>query len=88
MPSVIDAPESMEYVDTYDLTIETMEPRERGCTRPGLWRTLVQSMVTFLTPARRERSAPSCRVSHPCEPSMDRFAREYPSLALYALAMI
>jgi hypothetical protein len=88
MPSIMDAPESMEYVDTYDLTIETMERPPVRRVLAGFWRTLAHGISTYLSPIRHERSAPSCRVSRPCEPSMDRFARDYPSFALYALAMI
>ena len=82
MSSVMDAPTSMEYVDTYDLTIETMEQRESGRPRLGWWRTLVQRLKTSLTPAPRERHVMSC------ETAQDRCVREYPSFALYALAMI
>jgi len=82
MPSVMDAPKLVEYVETHDLTIETIERREPRRTRPGFWRSLVHKITPHLTPA------PSCRVSRPFETPMDRFAREYPSLAPYAFAMI
>jgi hypothetical protein len=88
MPSVMDAPESIEYVETHDLTIETIERPPVRRTHPGFWRTLAHGISTYLSPIRHERSASSCRVSRPFEPSMDRFTRDYPSLALYALAMI
>jgi hypothetical protein len=82
MPSVIETPELVTSVDTSDLTIETLERRERGRTRPGLWRTLAQSIVIFLTPAQRARHAPSF------ETSLDRFVQEYPSLSPYAFTRI
>jgi len=88
MPSVIDAPELMEYVETHNLAIETREQRERHRVRPGFWRTLMHGISTYLSSIRRERHAPSCRVSRQFETPMDRFVREYPSLAPYALAII
>jgi hypothetical protein len=88
MPSVMDAPESMEYIETHDLTIETIERPPVRRVHPGFWGTLAHGISTYLSALRRGQHVSSCRVSHPCEPSMDRFAREYPSFALYALAMI
>jgi hypothetical protein len=82
MPSTIDTPERMTSVGIYDLMSETLEQRESGCTSPGWWRTLVQRLMTSLTPAQRERHAMSF------ETAQDRFVREYPSLSLYALALI
>jgi hypothetical protein len=91
MPSVMDAPErdiEIAYVETHDLTIETIERREPLRTRPGFWRALPHKITTSLTPLRRERHAPRCPVSRPFETPMDRLVREYPSLAPYALAII
>ena len=85
MPSVLDAPELIEYIETHELTIERPQPRR---TRPGFWRTLAHGITTYLTPTPHEWHAPSCRVSRPFEAPMDRFAREYPSLSVYALAII
>jgi hypothetical protein len=82
MPSAIDTPELVTSVETYDLRIETLERRERSRVRPGLWRTLVQRLMTSLTPSQRERHAPSF------ETSLDRLVQEYPSLSLYAFARI
>ena len=82
MPSVMDTPELVDDVETHDLAIETLERRERGCARPGLWRALMQRLMTSLTPARRERHAPAF------ETALDRFVREYPSLSLYVFAHI
>ena len=81
MPSVIETPERVPSVGIYDLMRETLE-RESGRTRRGWWRTLVQRLMTSLTPAQRERHVMSF------ETAQDRFVREYPSLSLYALAMI
>jgi hypothetical protein len=38
MPSVMDAPELSEYVETHDLTIERELPQPRRA-HPGFWRT-------------------------------------------------
>ena len=86
MPAVIDIPELIddEDVETYALPIE--QPVVRPA-RPGFWRTLAHRITTSLTPTRRERHAPVCHVSRPFETPMDRFAREYPSLSVYALAV-
>jgi hypothetical protein len=81
MPSAIDTPARVTSVGIYDLMRETLE-RESGRTRPGWWRTLVQRLMTSLTPAPRERHVMAC------ETAQDRFVREYPSLSLYALALI
>jgi hypothetical protein len=69
-------------IGIYDLMRETLERRESGRTHPGRWRTLVQRLMTSLTPAQRERHVMSF------ETAQDRCVREYPSLSLYALAMI
>jgi hypothetical protein len=82
MPSVIETPERVTSGGIYDLMRETLEQRESGRTRLGWWRTLVQRLMTSLTPAQRERHVMSF------ETAQDRFVREYPSLSLYALALI
>jgi hypothetical protein len=74
--------ELVTSVETYNLVRETLEQRESGRTRPGWWRTLVQRLMASLTLAQRERHAMSF------ETAQDRFVREYPSLSLYALALI
>jgi len=85
----MDAPElEIEYVETHDLTIETIERRKPRRTRPGFWRTLAHKITQYVTPTRRERHAHVCPVSRPFEAPMDRLVREYPSLAPYALAII
>jgi hypothetical protein len=88
MPSVMDAPELKEYVETHNLTIETSERPPAHRVRPGFSRTLAQRILTSLTPTRRERHAPVCPVRRPFEAPMDRLVREHPSLAPYALAII
>ena len=89
MPSVMDAPErEITYVETHDLTIETIaRPEPRG-VRPGFWRTLVHGITTYLTPTPREWHAPVCSSRHPFEAPMDRLVREHPFLATYVLAII
>lgn len=91
MPAVIDTPELMdiEQIKTYDLTHDlTIERPLARPARPGFWRTLAHRITTSLTPTRRERHAPVCRVSRPFETPMDQFVRERPSVALYALTII
>ena len=86
MPSVIDAPElELEHIDTHDLTIERPQPRR---ARAGFWRTLAHEITMSLTPVPCERHAPVYHVSRPFEAPMDRFLREYPSVSIYALAII
>ncbi len=85
MPSVMDAPELCDYVETHDLTIEQPQTR-RAC--PGFWHSLAHKIITYLTPTPREQHAPSCSAPRPFETPMDRLVRESPSLAVYALAMI
>ena len=89
MPSVMDAPElETAYVETYDLTIETIaRPEPRG-VRPGFWRTLMHGITAYLISTPRERHAPVCSVRRPFETPMDRLVREHPSLATYVLALI
>ena len=91
MPAVIETHEleiEIEYVETHDLTIETIERPQPRQTRPGFWRMLMHGISTYLTSLRRERHAPVCRVSRPFETPMDRLVREHPYLAIYALAII
>ena len=82
MPSVMDASELSEYVETHDLTIETSERPQRRRARPGFWRTLAHTLTTHLLPA------PACSRRRPVETPMDWLVREDPSLAVYALALI
>ena len=44
MPSVIDAPELIESVETHELTIAPPQPRT---DRPGFWRTLARGIQAF-----------------------------------------
>jgi hypothetical protein len=85
----MDAPErEIVYVETYDLTIETIARPEPCGVHPGFWHTLVHGITAYLTPTPRERHAPLCSVRRPFEIPMDRLVREHPSLATYALAII
>jgi hypothetical protein len=88
MPSVMDAPELMEYVETHALTLETLGRPQPRRARPGFWRTLAQKITQDLTPTLRQRYTPVGSVSRPFEPPMDRLARESPVLAASALAII
>jgi hypothetical protein len=88
MPSVMDAPELIEYVETHDLTIEMLEWPQLRRARPGFWRTLAHKITRYLTPPLRQRDALVCSASRRFETPMDRLAREHPFLAAYALAII
>jgi len=87
MPAVMDAPAFVEHehIETHNLTIERPQARR---ARPGFWRTLAHRITTHLTPTPRERHAPVCSAYRPFETPMDRMTREYPSLAVYALAIV
>ena len=90
MPSVMEAPELVEDVETHELTthgltIERPQPRQ---ARPGFWRTLVHGITKHLTHSSHAGQAPSCSTRRPFETPMDRLVREHPSLAIYALAII
>jgi len=86
MPAVIDTPElEIEHVETHDLTIETPQIRR---ARVGFWRSLAHGIVTYLTPTPRERQVPSCRACRPFETPLDQLVRDYPSLSVYALAIV
>jgi hypothetical protein len=88
MLAIIDTHDrEIEHVETCDVSLEGLQPPARQ-TRPGFWRTLVHGITTSLPLTRHERHAPLCRVSRPCETTMDRLIREHPSLAIYALTMI
>ena len=88
MPSVLNAPELVEYVETPDLTIETIERPQPRRAHPGFWRTLMHGITAYLISTPRERHAPVCSVRRPFETPMDRLVREHPSLATYVLALI
>ena len=84
MPSVMDAPEVIEYVETHDLTIETGEQPQIRRSRPGFWRTLAHTITTHLRPSPRRRHAPSCSMPRPFETPADQLARQYPALYIRA----
>jgi hypothetical protein len=91
MPSVLDDPELVEYVETHDFAIEETLERELlkpRRARPGFWRTLAHTITTHLTPRPFERSTPEGNAYRSFETPMDRLARETPFLAAYALAII
>jgi hypothetical protein len=82
MPSVMDTPELVEYVETHDLAIETLEQLQPCGARPSFWRSLVHKITTHLTPA------PACSTRRPIETPVDWLVREHPSHSVYVLAMI
>ena len=88
MPSVMDAPERVKYVETHDLTIETIEQPQPRRAHPGFWRTLAHKLTTHLRPTPRQRHAPSCRVPRPFETPADMLARQYPNLYIRAFCVI
>jgi hypothetical protein len=88
MPSVMDTPELVEYVETHDLTIKTPERPQPRRGRPGFWRTLVHRITTHLTPTPREQHVPSCSPRRPFETPADLLARQYPTLYLRAICGI
>jgi hypothetical protein len=90
MPSVLDAPELLEYVDTHaltphGLTIEQPQPRR---ARPGFWRTLVHGLTQHLTPTSCASQASTYSGPRPFEAPIDRLLREYPSLAPLVLCIL
>ena len=88
MPSVMDAPELMEYVATHDLTRETRERPQPRRARPAFWRTLAQQLTPYLPPTRCQPYAPVCRASRPFETPMDRFVWEHLSFAPLARSLL
>ena len=85
MPSVLATPEHIEHVETPHLPTEQPQVRH---AHHGCLRTLAHWLVRHMTRSPRARQAPSAGVHRPFETPMDRFAREYPSVSLYALALI
>ena len=84
MPSVMDAPELVEYVETHDLTIETGERPQPRRAHSGFWRSLAQKIARFFTPTPRMQHASSCHAPRPFATPADQFARQYPTLYLRA----
>ena len=84
MPSVMDAPEMIEYVETHDLAIETIERPQIRRTRPGFWRTLAHTIAGYFTPTPRQQHASSCHAYRPFETPADQLARQYPTLFIRA----
>jgi hypothetical protein len=84
MPSVMDAPELVEYVETHDLTIETGERPQPRRAHPGFWRSLAQKIARFFTPTPRRQHASLCHAHRPFETTADQLAGQYPTLYLRA----
>lgn len=92
MPAVMDTEEhiDIEDIETYDLTHElTIERPQARASRPGFWRMLTHRITTHLTPTPRAQSVPTYYNDvHRFETPMDRFVREHPFVALYAIAIV
>lgn len=92
MPALIDTPEriDLEDIETYDLTQGlTIERPQAHNARPGFWRMLAHRITTRLTPTPRAERAPVyCNDIRRFETPMDRFVREHPFVALYAIAIV
>jgi len=84
MPFVMDAPEMIQYVETHDLTIETIEWPQPRRVRPGFWRTLAHTLTGYFTPPPRQQHASSCHAHRPFETPADQLARHYPTLYIRA----
>jgi hypothetical protein len=84
MPSVLDTPELVEYVETHDLTIETIERPQPRRTPSGFWRTLAHKIAGYFTPVPRTQHTSSCHAPRPFETPADQLARQYPTLYLRA----
>ena len=85
MPSVLATPERIEHIETPHLPAE--RPQARHAHLRGLW-TLAHWVARHMIHSPRARQAPLSGVRRPFETPMDRLAREYPSVSLYALALI
>ena len=85
MPSVLDTPERIESVETPHLPAARSQARHAPLA--CLW-TLAHGMARPMIHLSRARQTPSGEAHRPFETSMDRLAREYPSLSVYALALM
>jgi hypothetical protein len=85
MLSVLATPELIEHVETPHLPAERSQARHAHL---GCLQTLAHWVARHMIRAPHVRQAPLSGVHRPFETPMDRFAREYPSLSLYALALI
>ena len=90
MPSVLDVPERIEYVETHELTTHelTIEQPQPHRAHAGFWRTLGHRMTQLQSRTPRVRQAPSCSAHRPFEAPMDRVTREHQWLSILALAAI
>jgi len=84
MPSIMEAPELVEYVETHDLTIETREWPQPRQAHPGYWRTLAQTITRCLRLAPQKQRVSSYHVQRPFETPADQLARQYPTLYIRA----
>ena len=84
MPSVIDAPELVEYVATHDSVIETSERPRPHRVGLGFWRTLAQRITQCFTPRPRKQCVSSCHAHRPFETPAEQLARQFPILYLRA----
>jgi hypothetical protein len=84
MPSVMDAPELVEYVATHDSAIETSERPRPHRVRLGFWRTLTQKITRCFTPTQRKQYASSCHAHRSFETPAEQLARQFPALYLRA----
>ena len=88
MPSVMDAPERVKYVETHDLTIETIEQPQPRRAHPGFWRTLAYKITSHLRHTPRKQPVPLCSAYRPIEISADLLARQYANLYIRAFCGI
>ena len=84
MPSVMEAPELVEYVATHDFTIERLKRPQPSQAYRGFWRTLAQKITHFLPLTPRKQHASSYHVHRPFETPADQLARQYPTLYIRA----
>ena len=84
MPSVMETSELVEYVETHDLKIETIEQPQPRRAHPGFWRTLAQKITHFLPLTSRKQHVSSYHVHRPFETPADQLARQYPTLYIRA----
>jgi hypothetical protein len=86
MPSVMDAPELIEYVETHELTTYELaiEPPQPRGARPGFWRTLRQYVTWPRIHRRHPMPSLGTGPHRQVEAPIDRLVREHPSLYLRA----
>ena len=85
MPSVLDTPTHIASVETPNLSAARSQARHAPLE---CLQTLMHRVARPMIHPPRAKQAPSGEVHRPFETSMDRLAREYPSLSVYALALM